>query len=197
MAMTKRERLIAIGVGAAVAILALDQLVIEPYFVQRDTLAQSTQKQTKQKVDDMLLLGHASLLRKTWTEIVNTGLTDDDSDAAAAAEASVLEWARAANVSLTAVKPERNSEASQFEVISFHVTGNGTTGQIANFLRSFETAKVPLRIVDLQISPVKEGIDDLTIQLSISTLCLKPGVQAAGRSNDGIAAENEAGKDLN
>jgi hypothetical protein len=120
------------------------------------------------------VLSHSHRLIKVWNEITNDGLTGDQSKAETQALNNASDWAYAAGVNITALKSERTSEAGPFLIISFHVTGNASMSAIKRMLISFETAKIPVRVNDMQITPRKEGTDDLTIQLSLSTLCLKP-----------------------
>jgi hypothetical protein len=58
-----------------------------------------------------------------------------------------------------------------FEVIGFHLTGNGSTPAMGRLLKSFETAAIPVRVEEMQLTPLKEGTDNLKIELSLSTLC--------------------------
>ena len=60
-------------------------------------------------------------------------------------------------------------------ILLIFIAGFGTTMlSIANLLWSMETATIPVRVNDLQILPRKEGTNDLTLQLTVSTLCLLP-----------------------
>jgi hypothetical protein len=197
MAFTQREKYIGIGVGAAAAILLLNQLVWNPIADHIAELDKNTDEAQKIADDSQTQLSRQIKLTKVWNDFKKTGLTDDASDAALQAQGAVLEWARSANVNLTALQPERTSEVDQFEVTGFHVTGSGSTPQISKFLMSFETANVPLRIVDLKVAPTKEGTDDLTIQLSISTLCLKPGTDPGASTSASVGSAIDVGKVLN
>ena len=45
-------------------------------------------------------------------------------------------------------------------------------------LWSLETATIPVRVNDMQVTPRREGTDDLTIRLSVSALCMPPDAGA-------------------
>ncbi|HSV13035.1 MAG TPA: GspMb/PilO family protein, partial [Tepidisphaeraceae bacterium] len=121
-------------------------------------------------------------LRPIWTEITHGGLKTDAAEADSQARHAVLEWMQSAGVNLKAVNPERTTNVNQFQVISFHVTGNAHMYSLARLLWSLETATIPVRVNDVQIKPQKEGTDDLTVDLSISTLCLPAATTPAGKT---------------
>jgi hypothetical protein len=197
MAFTQREKYIAIGVGAAAAILLLNELVWNPIADHLAQLDKDTDAAAKIHDDSQLQLDRQVKLTKVWSAFTKSGLTDDSSEAALQAQGAVLDWARQSNVNLTSLQPERTNEVNQFEVTGFHITGSGSTPQISRFLMSFETANVPLRIVDMKVAPTKEGTDDLVIQLSISTMCLKQGADPTGNASASAASLKDNGKELN
>ncbi len=52
----------------------------------------------------------------------------------------------------------------------------------SRLLWSLETASIPVRVTEMHITPRKEGTDDLSVQLSISTLCLLPDTDKQSRT---------------
>jgi hypothetical protein len=179
MKLSKRERYIAIGVGVVVGLVVLDQVVLSPYFDAISDLKNQTEAAITKQNENSALFDKQAKLKKVWDDILAGGLKADDSAAESQALNAALDWAQSAGVNITAVKPERTTTANEFEVIGFHLTGNGSTPAIARLLLSFETAAIPVRVDDMTLTPRKEGTDDLTIQLSLSTLCLKPADDAS------------------
>lgn len=171
MAMTKRERNIAIGVGAALGLLLLDQVVITPYTDRLTAIDQQTQVAGAKVTDAATTFSRQRRMQKVWKEMQAGGLKSDESQAESQALHAVLDWTQNAGVNLAALKPERTQTQGQFQIISFHITGTGNTPEIARLLWGMETATIPVRVNDMQITPIKEGSDNLTIQLSVSTLC--------------------------
>ena len=63
----------------------------------------------------------------------------------------------------------------KFEIIGYHCQATGTMRQLSRFFLGLETAPIPLRVNDVQITPQsKEGLDDVSVQMSISTICMPP-----------------------
>ena len=174
MVLSKRERYIAIGTVAAVAILGLDYFVFSPLKRMHDQIVVDGAQVTQDQTAANNLFTRQRNLKKVWTEMQQGGLKVDPSEAESQAYHAVLNWADAAGVDLTALKSERTSQEGKFQVISFHVTATGPLRAISRLLWSTETAAIPVRITDMQVIPRKEGTDDLSVQLSISTLCLLP-----------------------
>ena len=174
MKLSKRERYIAIAVGVVVALVVLDQVVLSPYFDAISDLKTQTDAAIAKQAENTALFDKQARLKTVWDDIIKGGLKADDSAAESQALNAALDWAQTAGVNISAVKPERTTVVNEFEVIGFHLTGNGSTPAIARLLNSFETGSIPVRVDDMTLNPRKEGTDDLTIQLSLSTLCLKP-----------------------
>jgi type II secretory pathway component PulM len=172
--LSQRERYIAIGVGAVVALLVLDQVFIEPYTSKRSELSAQLTAANVQKTQNDNLLFREKRMKKIWEEMITGGLKSDPSDAQDQAYDATIDWARECGVELTSLKPQRSTMEKGFEQIGFHAAGNGPMAAMSKLLWRVETASIPFRVTEVQISPRKEGTDDLTIQLSFSTLALVP-----------------------
>ena len=188
--MTKREKYIAIGASAAIALLVLDQAVVDPLISKRDEI-ESRQSTLQTQLDDAdTVFTRERRLKKIWSELEAGGLSLDPSQAEGQALRSIIAWADKAGVSLSALKPERSSDERKFEVISFNVTGTGAMPDVARLLWAIETAPIPLRVTDMQITPRKEGTDDLSTRISVSALCLPP--QATNGQSSGQSSQSTA-----
>jgi len=191
MALTKREKYIGMGVGAAVLLFVLDQVVFSPYL---DALAkiddQTNTAIAQQKQNDTLFLRQTSL-KKDWDDITSN-IKYDDSTAESQALEKALTYADSAGVNTTAVKPERSIEVKQFVVTPFLITATGSTPAIARLLTSFENATIPLRVDEMTLTPVKEGTDNLKIELTLSTLSSKPGTEPGKTAGTNAGPASEA-----
>lgn len=172
MVLSKRERYIAIGVAAALGLLLLDRFVLTPYVTLRDSIA----KEQSRAVDDLanadLLFSHQRQLRKVWARMQEGGLKTDPSQAESQALGALLDWTRWAGVNLAALAPERTVQQDRFRVISFSVKVTGPMAAMSRLLWAMESATIPVRVTELRINPQREGVDDLSMQMSVSTLCL-------------------------
>jgi hypothetical protein len=172
---SKRERYIAIGVGVAVGVLALNSVALTPYLDARTKIADDLAATNQKLADSDGLFNRQRALRPVWEKIEHAGLMTDAGDATIQARQAILDWVDGAGLFVAHFQLEpRSSQSGQFQVIIFHITVNGPLYAISRLLWSTETAEIPLRVNEMQISPRKEGTDDLSVQLTISTLSMVP-----------------------
>lgn len=198
MVFTKRERMVGIIAMVGAGLFLLDYLAIEP-FVERYNKAVTDIRDLKEKTN----LANSSLRRQPvvksdWDALINSTLKSTPSET----ESQLLEvlnqnvgggsggrssrfgggggfggrGGQGAGAQLIAFKQERAvmEKEKRFQEVVFQITENGGSSAIADLLWQLETAPVPMRINSIQIMPAKEGTDPVTINLSISSLCLAP-----------------------
>ena len=174
MVISKREKYIAIGAGSAVVLLILDSFLFTP-FLQRKEQLESNQQIVAQKLTDAAnVMSRQRAMKKVWLQIQQGGLKSDISSAESQAQRATLAWAQNAGIAVDSFKREQPGMQEKFQVVSFGMQGHGSTPSIAKLLWSIETATIPIRINDLRIQARKEGTDDLSVVLSISTLATTP-----------------------
>jgi hypothetical protein len=183
--------MIALGVGVTVVLALIWQAIVSPYLDHLDDLKKQYTTAVSQQTDILTLFGRRAHLQKVWTDIKNGGLKSNSSDAASQLQHAVIDWENASGVTETSFKPERSTDADQFSILSLHLTERGTMWSISKLLAKFETATIPVRVNEVQITPEKEGTDDLILQLSISTVCEK--VEPAGTA---LAESDSPTKDM-
>lgn len=185
MKLSKRERIIAIVVVAVVTLFIIDQVFLSPLLERLSIANRSIQ-------DGQLALKNADALRqnsvraqRNWTEIAGDTLKRDASTAEQQLLNRIQDWAQNSNLALTSLKPERNEKEKDFDKVTIRTSANGSMSQIGRFLFALKDSRVPVRVSDLQITSRRDGTDDLTVQLGISTIYLQPepaknGAQAVG-----------------
>jgi Type II secretion system (T2SS), protein M subtype b len=180
MVMSKREKYIGIGVAAVVALWLIDSVVLEPYFTQADQIDSDTQVAQRKLGDATATFEREKKLKPVWADIQSKGLLNDPSLADTQLEHALLDWTRTAGVDLVSLKTERPVQQGEFDVISYNVTADGSMHSVSQFLWDLESASIPARVSDIQVTPLQEGSDNLAIRLTISTVCQLPaGVKAA------------------
>ena len=191
MILSKRERYIAIGAGGALGLMVLNMYFLTPYIERQRQISQATDKVKEQLDRSNTLLRQERDLKPVWKEIVTGGLKAVPPDAESQAENAVQDWIRDLGVSLTLtdLKPDRPTADGKFEIVGLHVTATGRMAAINKFIWSLELSPVPLRVTDVQVTPQKEGTDQLQVQVTVSTLStleVEPSAaQPATRANTG------------
>jgi type II secretory pathway component PulM len=174
MILTKRERYIAIGAGTLIGVLILYFVVIGPYIDRREQIAAAVNNAVNDKQKENVLFLQQTKMQKIWKEMIDGGLTVSQSDAESQLQQALNDWSRDSALTVTKLKDERSTFDSKFVQIGFHLTGTGPLAAISNLLWRVETTTMPLRVSEIQITPLKEGVDDLQLELSLSTLSRVP-----------------------
>jgi hypothetical protein len=174
--LSKRERYIAIGVGAAVGLFGLDSLVITPFRARGEDIRLQTVAASDELTKASNLKHLRDKVKKDWDAMQAGGMKTDPSDAEAQAQHALRDWYQEAGLTNYSQGPSRNTAEGKFVAVSFHTNGIGTMSGLAKLLWRIETTTIPMRVENLTITPHgAEGRDDLQIQLTVSTLCAKEG----------------------
>jgi len=182
MILSRREQLIIVAAAIVVALLVLDRYAVTPLLDYRDGVEVQKQRLLGETQRATALLAHKRQIAPTWKEITATSLKRDPTEAESQILHAVQNWSAEAGLKLTSLKPERLIEKKSLREISFQAAGTGSMSAVVRFLRSVETAKVPIRVKELQLGSRKEGSDDLTLQLRVSTLYMAAQTPASSEA---------------
>ena len=179
MARSRRENLLIIGVSVAVGLFALDRYVWKPFNQKRDDLAVQHERSLAKIGENRAVFNKERDLRKVWSELSAAGLETHPADAERMMLHALRGWTKEAGVGQVSLRPER-SNLRGFVKVGVDVKGTGPTASLAKLLWAIESAKMPVRIENVQVTPTstKEGGgDEVQIQLTISRLCAVDEVQ--------------------
>lgn len=196
MVFSKREQLLGIGVGAAVALLGLNYFVLDPY-LQRQARIEADRRDVdaeRDRIDTLLL--RRDRKQQVWARMTAGGLKSDPSEADSQVLHALREWAQESGLTVASTKRSSVSQERQFAQISVNQTCTGTMSAVAKFLWCLETASIPLRVNEVQLTPRKEGTDDLQLQINVSTLSLIPDADKPDNRPGGGGGGNERSRAL-
>jgi hypothetical protein len=190
--LSKREKYIGIGALAAVALVGINSLVLDPYFDRRAELDDDKSTALKTLADNQNLFHRQKSKQAEWNQMLANGLQADDSTAQSRSQQMLQTWARTANINLESVNSEHVlTQKGPFQLINFNLdfntAGPDSMRQIARFLWSIESARIPIRLNDVKIQSTREGTDQLSVKLVVSALYMPP----AGPSAPGSEMFNE------
>ncbi|MHB1155586.1 MAG: GspMb/PilO family protein [Phycisphaerales bacterium] len=170
MKVSQRERYVSIAAGVLVALFVLDQFALSPWFSRWSHADTRIADQTDQLTQAKQTFDGSERANRRWAEMSKGTLQAD----APAAESRILnaarQWAQAAGLSLTSLKPERSEKEQGFMKITIRATAGGSLSQITRFIYEARHSPLPVRIADLQISAHKEGTDDLSMLIGLATI---------------------------
>ena len=196
MVLTKRERYIGIATVAVLAILVLDQFILDPAKRKMEELDAKIAQAQQEHLNAQQLFNNARRANRDWKTIAGDAMTRDTGDPESRVLSSVREWAQDEGMRLPSVIPQPAQVEKGFNKIVFRATGSGNLNQVGRFLYRVQTASMPLRITDLQITS-KDGTDELSVNFGIATISpapeanRPPGAAPGGAGNAGASTGRE------
>lgn len=183
LAPEQRQKWLAIAAGAAVGLLALDRLVLTPYFRAWHGRAEAIARYETSVTRGEALLERADLLRQRWARMQQDALPD----AHPAAEDVVLKnsarWARESRMVFTSLTPQWRQPAPGYELLECRAGLSGDLGGVARFLYELERDPVAVRIEEFQLDADDDNGRKLNLNLRFSGLRLVRPQDAALTNN--------------
>ena len=183
MVLSRREKTIAIAAGAALLLLALNEWVLSPLIRQREQAASIVQTLQRQVKKEQAVKEKGRQAAQQWQAMLNAGLKADPAETESLGLHALRDRAEECGVALTLLKPERMTPAdkkARMAEIVVQAAGTGKLESITKLLYRLQTAPAPVKVTELQINSRKEGVDDLTFQLRLSTVYLVKGRASHG-----------------
>jgi hypothetical protein len=172
MVFSKREKLVLAGAIAALCLLVLNFLALEPLLDRRGAVAENKGRLVTELNQAQNLLKRRRLLADTWQRMLAGGLKPDPAEAESQLLRSLRDWSADAGVTLSSLRPERSTEKSTLPEITVDATGTGSMRTVSRLLWRIETAEIPVKVKMLQLGSRRDGTDDLSLHLKVSTLYL-------------------------
>lgn len=170
MAMTKREKMIAISAAAVLGVFALDYFVLTPFFKSRENLVQQRLDLQQQLTEANSTVDYSHAVARRWVRFQQAGLRGD----ASATENNLLnemrKWSQESGLTLVSLRPDRAVSEKGLAEMTFQATAQGNMRAVSQFMYKVETTQLPIRIREAQIASRSDATDDLSLQLRISTL---------------------------
>jgi hypothetical protein len=182
--LTKRERYIGIITVTVLSILVLDQFILTPAMTRMDELDAKIAQAQQEHLNAQQLFNSSRRANRDWKTVAGDAMTRDTGDPESRVLNSVREWAQDEGMRLPSVIPQPAQIEKGFNKIVFRATGSGNLNQVGRFLYRVQTASMPLRITDLQITS-KDGTDELSVNFGIATISPAPEIEKPGRQGGG------------
>ena len=189
MALSARERMIAIGTGLAALVFVGDRYAFSPYMAAREQVGAELKTTSDRLRDSLGTIKRATQMQRAWRDMEAGGLKTDQSAAQFQLLDAVGDWAKEAGVNITSRTPQPETRSDRTQIIRLHANGTCTMASAARLLWRVETAAIPVKVDELTLTSRKPGTDDLSITLVVSTIWVRPGEAAPGaRTPAGAAA---------
>ena len=170
MVFTKREKIVVAATVAALCVLVLDVYVLAPLLDERAAAAARKQRLLGKFAKATSLLKRRRLLGRKWDRMLADGMKRDPAEAESQLLRSLRDWATDVGVSLSSLRPERSAEKTELPEVTVHAAATGSMWAVSQLLYRIETARIPVQVTMLQLGSRRDGADDLSLHLRVSTL---------------------------
>jgi len=170
MTFNQREKIL---IGAALAVLGLlvaDRYALSPLLEQRDNAHARRDLRQRELDADKALVKQRESMEKKWRSILDGGLKKGRAEAEGQILRCLRDWAEEAGVRLSSLRLEYPPQQSQLPEIIVNAVGTGSMRSARDLLWRIESTRIPVRIKMLQLGSRKDGTDDLTVHIRVSTL---------------------------
>jgi hypothetical protein len=173
--LSKRERYVVIGTTLAIGLFVLDKMILGPVFDYRKQITTAVEDAQKKLEDNKRMFIMQGRSEKLWNQMVTTGgLKADQPTADQQLQVKMHDWIVESGLEEVQTKPEKVTEIGGFKTSAHQWTVAGRTRALAQLLWRLETSPIPVKVTGVDVKPKHEGIDDLTVQINVSTLFLNP-----------------------
>ena len=192
MTFSKREQVIFVALAAVLAVLVLDWWIVTPLLDRSAEVEARKAVLLSEMANAENLLQRRRVIRPRWRQMLAEGMKHDPAEAESQVLHALGKWADDAGLDLVSLKPERSTKETLLPEIDIRAAGTGSMSAVSRFLWQLETARIPVKVKALQIGSRKEGQDDLSLQVQISTLYFPGGPQPAPETADQPAPQGDA-----
>jgi len=172
--LSKRERYLLWAAVAVLGVLVVDKLVLTPIQERRTAIQRATEQAVAELDRARARFAQRRRLAPLWRSMTNGTLRLDPAEAESRLLHAARDWSQEAGLSLSSIRPERTVNREDMLEMTFQAAGTGPMRAVAGFLWRLETADFPVRVTELQLGTRKEGADDLSLHLRLSTLAQPP-----------------------
>lgn len=177
MNIQNRQRWLAIGAIAVVAVFAGDKLVFSPllkFWKGRATQITALEKNVKQGVS---LVQREQSIRRRWEQMRSNTLPTSTSKAEEYLLNAFDYWAQESRVSVLSITPQWKRETDDFISLECRVEAFGSLNTVTRFLYEIEKDPMGLKLDLVEVSARDNNGQQLALGLQISGVLLNPQVQ--------------------
>ena len=174
MVIAKRELYFLIGVVVVGVAAVVYMYVIDPYFSTNDTISTGQVKLNTDRQEDIEMFQELRAKLPEWNKMKGNGLLDNPELVESQTIGAILAWSEVAAVEVKGTRTGKPTKEGNFVIITYDFNLEGSMASLSKLLWALENSPIPLRISDLSVVPVHEGVDDLNARMQVSALSRAP-----------------------
>lgn len=174
--MSDRERLLLLVAGAAVLLLALVLVVLDPYLEESELLAKQTQAATNEWDAGQLVLVREQSIRGGWAAHRAHAPAEGVEALAAAFQEDLVKLFRDVGIKGKGFEKRREAKHGEFVEVILSTGFEGTNEDLVNLMKALDEYPGYLRANVVQVNTPKGKQDEkLDVKLEVSTIWFSAG----------------------
>ena len=186
MVIAKRELHILIAVLVLGILAMVYTYGIDPYLKTADLIATGKAKLNTDLAEDLQKFKEYRAMLPEWDIMKKNGLQEDSELVQSQTMRAIQAWSEWATINVKGYRTDKPAKEGDFIVRDYDFNLEGTMNSVSRLIWALENSPIPLRISDLNISAVHEGVDLLAVRMKVSALSVappeKPSAAPAARS---------------
>lgn len=175
MNLPPRQKLLALVAAAAVGLLLLDYLVIEPLVGNWQQRSAAIDKLKKDIAAGETSLNRADYTRADWADMQKNSLPLNTTMAEQELLSAFDQWGRSSGIEVSSLKPQwKRGTNTAYSLLECRVDAVGPMSTVARFLYEMERSPIALKVESLELSARDAQGDKLSLSLVVSGLRLAP-----------------------
>lgn len=175
MNLGNRQQLLALAAIGAVAIFAIDKLVVGPLTASWKDRSAAIEQLRKSITQGQMLIGREQATRKHWNEMRKNTIPLNASQAEQQVLRAFDKWSLESRISVSSIKPQwKRGTSDDYSVLECRVDAAGSLSALTRFLYQVEQSPMALKVESVEIASRDNNGQQLALGLLVSGLRLAP-----------------------
>jgi len=167
--MSARESLLALAVAVMLLVLVVFMFLLPPIESAFARVNEEADALELSLIEDRAAIANQKAIEDRWQSYRLSGLNLAEDDARIEVQKRLNQWSMDAGVDLPSIMDMRTVPGERFVEVGFVVTAHGDLEGIQKMLFLIRQADLPLRIRKCSIESRRDGDDQLTLSITLST----------------------------
>jgi hypothetical protein len=172
MKFDNRQQLLILAAAAAVALLAIDKLLITPLTNAWKDRSREIAGLRAQVTEGRSLIRREQAIRGRWDQMRTNTLPDNPSLAQEQVLKAVVNWSQESGASINALTPQWKNDFDEYKTLVCRVDASGTLWTLSRFLFDIEKGPIALKLESVDLNSRDNNGQQLTLSLQVSGLAL-------------------------
>lgn len=172
MNVNRRQQLLAVAAGLALAVLIGDRLVLTPLTASWKARSARIVDLRKRLSQGQVLIAREHTIRDRWDSMRTNTLPTEPSLAQDRLLQAFERWAGDSRVGINSIRPQWKHSADDYVTLECQVDATGSMPALTKFLHNLESDSLGIKVESLEITARDDAGEQLALALLVSGLQL-------------------------